>query len=571
MSMLKFNNTKNIDNSIKVIGVGGGGSNAVDNMFREGIKDVDFIVANTDAQALEQSSVPVKIQLGKRGKGAGNNPQIGKEAALESQEQIENVLDEDTEMVFITAGMGGGTGTGAAPVIASIAREQGVLAVGIVTTPFSFEGPRRKKQADAGIAELRKYVDTILVIVNDRLRELHQDMKMSEAFKKADNILTTAAKGIAELVTVPGNINLDFEDVKSVMQNGGKSIMSSATAEGENRALDCAEMVLSSPLLADSTIKGAKNILLYLASSSENEMSVNEMHDITDYIREKSGGEANLIFGNSLDDSLEESIRITLVATGFESMKEQQGKQSKKVTPLYNQNKVPEQEEQKEDEPFIKSNKPPEENAESEQDDFVDETSGKQESEDWNEDTASSSEKRTVHYLFQDEEGESQEEYEHNPSDYEGDTIEDGSSDMRISDEHESHGDNIQQHHDDNSSGKNIFDEDGQVGNFQFKTRRKKTTSDTDTETNETDTAHEKRARDRIAKLSYTGKIPKRRPTEKEREKMEKIPAYKRRNIDLEDTQSSDEENDPEYVLGKNKNDETVIKKNNGYIHKNID
>lgn len=569
MSMLKFNNTKNIDNSIKVIGVGGGGSNAVDNMFREGIKDVDFIVANTDAQALEQSSVPVKIQLGKRGKGAGNNPQIGKEAALESQEQIEKILDEDTEMVFITAGMGGGTGTGAAPVIASIAREQGVLTVGIVTTPFSFEGPRRKKQADAGITELRKYVDTILVIVNDRLRELHQDMKMSEAFKKADNILTTAAKGIAELVTVPGNINLDFEDVKSVMQNGGKSIMSSATADGENRALDCAEMVLTSPLLADSTIKGAKNILLYLASSSENEMSVNEMHDITDYIREKSGGEANLIFGNSIDDSLEESVRITLVATGFDSVKEQQAKQSKKVTPLYYKDKVSEQEEQKEDEPFIKSKRS--EEAESNSDDFADDTSGKEEPEDWNEDSASFSEKRTVHYLFPEEEGESQEEYEHSTSSHETATEDDDDSGMESSNAHESYEDNIQQQQEDNNANKDIFDEDTQVGNFQFKTRRKKTESDTEAEINETDTTHEKRARDRIAKLSYTGKIPKRRPTEKEREKMEKVPAYKRRNINLEDTQASEEENDPEYVLGKNKNDETVIKKNNGYIHKNID
>ncbi len=561
MAMLKFNNTKNIDNSIKVIGVGGGGSNAVDNMFREGIKDVDFIVANTDAQALEQSAVPVKIQLGKRGKGAGNNPQVGKEAALESQEQIENIIDEETEMVFITAGMGGGTGTGAAPVIASIAREQGVLTVGIVTTPFSFEGPRRKKQAEAGIAELRKYVDTILVIVNDRLRELHQDMKMSEAFKKADNILTTAAKGIAELVTVPGNINLDFEDVKSVMQNGGKSIMSSATAEGENRALDCAEMVLTSPLLADSTIKGAKNILLYLASSSEKEMSVNEMHDITDYIREKSGGEANLIFGNSIDDSLEESVRITLVATGFDSVKQQQPKQSKKVTPLYNKETAPEIKEPKEEEPFIK-NRQTEEPAEPEED------SQKTEAGPANTDDESkpSPEGRTVHYLFSEDEEE--QEY-----DDEGQEPSAKEEDYSVKDEY--NGDNNpydQENHpnEDNNPHKSIFDEDSEVGNFQFKTRRKQTARETETESSENDT-HEKKARDRIAKLSYTGKIPKRRLTEKEREKMEKIPAYQRRNVNMEDTQSSDEENDPEYVLGKNKNDETVIKKNNGYIHKNID
>ncbi|MCF8307682.1 MAG: cell division protein FtsZ [Bacteroidales bacterium] len=549
--MLKFNNTKNIKNSIKVIGVGGGGSNAVDNMFREGIKDVDFIVANTDAQALEQSSVPVQIQLGKRGKGAGNNPQVGKEAALESQEQIEEILDEETEMVFITSGMGGGTGTGSAPVIASIAREQGVLTVGIVTTPFSFEGPRRKKQADAGIAELRKYVDTSLVIVNDRLRELHQDMKMSEAFKKADDILTTAAKGIAELVTVPGNINLDFEDVKSVMQNGGKSIMSSATADGENRALDCAEMVLTSPLLADSTITGAKNILLYLASSPEKEMSVNEMHDITDYIREKSGSEANLIFGNSIDESLEESIRITLVATGFESADDQTKQQTKKVTPLYDSENAPDQN-QSPDEPYIKKQK---EEDTTEDDEAVDEEPDT-EPEPGHEPQPTSSKK--VNYLVPEDTPEEEAEAQGDTGQKEED------EDNAVTDNNES-----QQQDKNNESSRysGIFDEDEQVGNFQFKTRKSQAKTEPESDTQK----HEKKARERIAKLSHTGKIPRRRPTEKEREQMEKIPAYKRKNMALEDTQSSDEENDPEYVLGKNKNDETVIKKNNGYIHKNID
>lgn len=552
MPMLKFNNTKNIKNSIKVIGVGGGGSNAVDNMFREGIKDVDFIVANTDAQALEQSSVPVQIQLGKRGKGAGNNPQVGKEAALESQDQIEEILDEETEMVFITSGMGGGTGTGSAPVIASIAREQGVLTVGIVTTPFSFEGPRRKKQADAGIAELRKYVDTSLVIVNDRLRELHQDMKMSEAFKKADNILTTAAKGIAELVTVPGNINLDFEDVKSVMQNGGKSIMSSATADGENRALDCAEMVLTSPLLADSTITGAKNILLYLASSPEKEMSVNEMHDITDYIREKSGGEANLIFGNSIDESLEESIRITLVATGFDSADDQNKQQTKKVTPLYDSENDPDQNSAP-DEPYIKKQKEEDTTAD---DEAVDEEPYP-EPEPSDEPQPTSSKK--VHYLVPEDSPEEETETQGEDPDQK-----EKNEDNTVSDKEES-----QQQDKNNESSRygGIFDEDEQVGNFQFKTRKSQSKTEPESDTQK----HEKKARERIAKLSYTGKMPKRQPTEKEREQMEKIPAYKRKNMKLEDTQSSDEENDPEYVLGKNKNDETVIKKNNGYIHKNID
>ena len=558
MPMLKFNNTKNINNNIKVIGVGGGGSNAVDNMFREGIKDVDFIVANTDAQALEQSSVPVKIQLGKRGKGAGNNPEVGKEAALESVEQIKKMMEDETEMVFITAGMGGGTGTGGAPVIASIARDLEILTVGIVTTPFSFEGPRRKKQAEAGIAELRKYVDTMLIIVNDRLRELHLDMKMSEAFRKADNILTTAAKGIAELVTVPGNINLDFEDVKSVMQNGGKALMSSATADGEDRALECAELVLNSPLLADSTIKGAENILLYLASSSEKEMSVNEMHDITDYIEEKSGGGANLIFGNSLDDSLGDSIRITLVATGFDK-NHQKEQAPKKIRDLYGneEGKTPNEEPypESDDEPVIKQR-----STENDEDQAEEPTADQEQP------PTTENPERTVHQLFSEDEAtayhqagqstEDENEYIQGPEAREPEATSPRAPNGSF---------------DDNSEGDNrgnygsVFDDDGEVGNFQFKTRKKERKPE-----NEID-QQQKKANDRIAKLAYTGKMPKRRITEKEREKMEQVPAYKRRNVDLNETQASEEENDPEYVLGKNKNDETVIKKNNGYIHKNID
>ena len=239
---------------IKVLGVGGGGSNAVNHMFKLGIKDVDFVICNTDVQALESSPVPVKIELGTTGLGAGSKPEVGQLAAEESIEKIKEVLSGDTQMLFITAGMGGGTGTGAAPVIARVAREMGILTVGIVTIPFSWEGRKRKQQAEEGIQEIREHVDTLLVISNDKLREQFGNMSINDAFAQADNVLTSAAKGIAELITVTGYINIDFQDVKTVIENSGKAIMGSATAEGEGRALMAIEEAMSSPLLDDNDI-----------------------------------------------------------------------------------------------------------------------------------------------------------------------------------------------------------------------------------------------------------------------------------------------------------------------------
>jgi cell division protein FtsZ len=316
--MIKFDMPKNQSSIIKVIGVGGGGSNAVNHMFRQGIKGVDFIICNTDAQAMESSPVPTKIQLGERGLGAGSIPSVGKEAAYQKMDQIKEILEKNTQMVFITAGMGGGTGTGAAPVIASIARDLGILTVGIVTIPFTFEGKKRKTQADEGIMELRKYVDTLLIICNDKLRELCGDLKLSEAFNKADDILTTAAKGIAEIITVTGYINVDFEDVRTVMSNSGKAIMGCARAEGDNRALDAVKAALSSPLLNDNDIEGASNVLLYITSGQE-EISMDEVTEITDYIQQEAKSQAEIIWGNGYDDSLDKSISITLIATGFEA------------------------------------------------------------------------------------------------------------------------------------------------------------------------------------------------------------------------------------------------------------
>jgi cell division protein FtsZ len=328
--MIKFDMPKNQSSIIKVIGVGGGGSNAVNHMFRQGIKGVDFIICNTDAQAMESSPVPVKIQLGEKGLGAGSMPAVGKESARQKVDQIREILEKNTQMLFITAGMGGGTGTGAAPVIAAVARELGILTVGIVTVPFTFEGKKRKFQADEGIQELRKYVDTLLIICNDKLRESYGDLKLSEAFNKADDVLTTAARGIAEIITVTGYINVDFEDVRTVMNNSGKAIMGCAQAEGENRAIEAVKSALSSPLLNDNEIEGASDVLLYITSGQE-EISMDEVTEITDYIQREAKSQAEIIWGNGYDDTLGKKISITLIATGFDAERKAAAGQDVKI------------------------------------------------------------------------------------------------------------------------------------------------------------------------------------------------------------------------------------------------
>ncbi len=317
--IMQFDLPKDGPSIIKVIGVGGGGSNAVNHMFRQGIKGVEFIVSNTDQQALEISPVPTKIQLGAgltEGMGAGSIPEVGRNAALENIEQIKDVLDSSTKMVFITAGMGGGTGTGAAPVIASVSKELGILTVGIVTIPFVFEGRKRRAQAEEGIREMRKYVDTLIVISNDKLRDMYGNLSLANAFGKADDILTTAARGIAEIITVTGYVNVDFKDVKTVMTNGGTAIMGSAVAEGQNRARVAVENALSSPLLNDNNIKGAKYILLNITSGME-EVLMDEITEITDFIQNEAGDNAEIIWGTGTDETLGNQVSITLIATGF--------------------------------------------------------------------------------------------------------------------------------------------------------------------------------------------------------------------------------------------------------------
>lgn len=304
---------------IKVIGVGGGGGNAVNHMYEQGIRDVDFVICNTDSQALDNSPIQNKVQLGSlltEGRGAGNKPETGKKAALENINEVKQVFSENTKMVFITAGMGGGTGTGGAPVIAETCKKLGYLTVGIVTIPFRNEGRRRIKQAIEGIEELESHVDSLLVINNERIREMFGDFGISEAFSRADNILTTAAKGIAEIITVPGYINVDFADVETVMRKSGLAVMGTGIASGENRAEEAVEKALNSPLLNNNDIRGAKNILLNITSGSK-EVTMDEVGRITDYVQNKAGFDADIIWGNGKEESLGEDISVTLIATGF--------------------------------------------------------------------------------------------------------------------------------------------------------------------------------------------------------------------------------------------------------------
>ena len=316
---ISFDLPKNQSNVIKAIGVGGGGSNAINHMYRQGIKGVDFVICNTDAQALNNSGVPNKIQLGvnlTEGLGAGANPEVGEKAALESAEDIKLMLNVNTKMVFITAGMGGGTGTGAAPIIAEMAREMNILTVGIVTTPFSFEGKLRNEQAQLGIEKLRNHVDSLIIINNNKLREVYGNLGFKAGFSKADEVLSTASKGIAEVITHHYTQNIDLKDAKTVLSNSGTAIMGAASSSGNNRANDAITKALDSPLLNDNRITGAKNVLLLIVSGIE-EITIDEIGEINDYIQEQAGNGANIIMGVGEDTELEDSISVTVIATGF--------------------------------------------------------------------------------------------------------------------------------------------------------------------------------------------------------------------------------------------------------------
>jgi cell division protein FtsZ len=320
--MIHFDLPKEKSSIIKVIGVGGGGSNAVNHMYSQHIEGVNFIICNTDAQAIAQSRVPNKIQLGPhltQGLGAGANPDIGRQACEESLEEIKLILEVNTKMAFITAGMGGGTGTGGAPIIAKICKELGILTVGIITTPFSYEGKKRQQQSEEGIKNIKQYVDTLLVISNDKLRHQYGNLKMKEAFGRADNVLATAAKCITDVITSTGQINVDFADVCTVMRNGGVAILGNAAVGGENRAQTAIEQALASPLLNDNDIRGAKWILININSAEgEHEYTMDEVEVIQNYLLSQAGEGTDVILGMGYDNNLGDKIAITLIATGFE-------------------------------------------------------------------------------------------------------------------------------------------------------------------------------------------------------------------------------------------------------------
>ena len=317
---ISFDLPKNQSNVIKVIGVGGGGSNAINHMFQQGIKGVDFVICNTDAQALQNSGVPNKIQLGvnlTEGLGAGANPEVGEQAAVESLEDLRRMLGTNTKMVFITAGMGGGTGTGAAPIIAKLSKEMDILTVGIVTMPFQFEGKMRNEQAAKGIDTLRSHVDSLVVINNNKLREVYGNLGFKAGFSKADEVLSTASRGIAEVITHHYTQNIDLRDAKTVLSNSGTAIMGSSTSSGKARAQEAIMKALDSPLLNDNKITGAKNVLLLIVSGSQ-EITIDEIGEINDHIQNEAGHGANIIMGVGEDESLEESISVTIIATGFD-------------------------------------------------------------------------------------------------------------------------------------------------------------------------------------------------------------------------------------------------------------
>lgn len=320
LNNLSFDLPKNQSNVIKVIGVGGGGSNAINHMYSKGIKGVDYVVCNTDAQALENSNVPNKIQLGvnlTEGLGAGANPIVGEKAAIENLNEIKSMLENNTKMVFITAGMGGGTGTGAAPIISKLAMEMNILTVGIVTMPFVFEGKNRISQANIGLDKLRKNVDALIVVNNNKLRDVYGNLGVKQGFSKADEVLATAAKGIAEVITHHYTQNIDLKDAKTVLSKSGNAIMGSAGSSGEKRAIKAVSNALDSPLLNDNSIRGAKNVLLLILSGSS-EVTIDEIGLINDYIQETAGNNVNIIMGIGEDQSMAEEISVTVIATGFD-------------------------------------------------------------------------------------------------------------------------------------------------------------------------------------------------------------------------------------------------------------
>ena len=542
--MMKFDLPKEQSSIIKVIGVGGGGSNAVNHMYRQGIKGVDFVVCNTDHQALDTSPVPTKIPLGQsltEGRGAGSVPDVGKNAAIENLEDINEILAKNTKMIFVTAGMGGGTGTGAAPVIAQAARDMGILTVGIVTVPFTFEGRKRRSQAEEGIEKMREAVDTLLVINNDKLREMFGNLTLVNAFENADDVLAIAAKGIAEVISVTGQINVDFNDVNTVMKDSGVAIMGSAEAEGENRAVKCVESALNSPLLNDNNIDGAKYVLLNITYGSQ-AVLMDEISDITDYIQEEAGSTADVIWGHGYDESLDDKLCVTIIATGFNTTPHTglSMKAPKKNKILL------------EDEPSIENNEDINLNTNSDSDDG----------------TLIEKEPitKTKKFILEDDPP-----IESNEKDEVLDT-------PNIKEPINSHQTKM-----DNDGKVRYLLEDDEISN-----QEKKHINEIDS--NFDNVSQEEKMEEQSFSAEEKSVEPKelseerieriRKATEKLRSplglnEMESEPAYKRRNIDLKDVKYSDEPSSSKYTLWENINDsgekESGLSDHNSFLHDNVD
>ena len=521
---------KELPNIIKVLGVGGGGGNAVNYMFKQGIKGVDFVVCNTDAQALHNSPVPIKVKLGNRKLGAGSKPEVGKQAALDSVDEIKEALSGETEMLFITAGMGGGTGTGAAPIIAKAAKEMGILTVGIVTIPFEWEGQKRLNLAEKGIEELKGHVDTLIVISNTKLREVYGNLSLTDAFSKADDILKTAAKGIAELITVPGYVNVDFEDVKTIMteNESGKAIMSSAQAEGEERATKAVQEALSSPLLDDNDIVGASDILLHIITGKQ-ELMMDEVEEITTYIQSQAGNSANLIWGNGTDSSLGDALSVTIIATGFDKKNKINliNKTDRVVVniddpePVFEKpeppaEKEPEQKTTTIDEPTLITK---EEVTEEEKDDIMFAPS--------NENTTPVSQDKVVHNLIDNS----------------------ATQEAEVPAEE--------------TLVNEIKEEEIKPVNEVQKIEEKTHTEETPTPKVMPEVKH---ANERVRKLQGLSSFSNASLSE-----MEKVPAYQRRNVELDDRVPSTDENVSRYSLSSDDNNNPSLNKGNSFLHDNVD
>ena len=546
--MMKFDLPKEQSSIIKVIGVGGGGSNAVNHMYRLGIKGVDFVVCNTDHQALDTSPVPTKIPLGQsltEGRGAGSIPDVGKNAAIENLDDVIEILAKNTKMIFVTAGMGGGTGTGAAPVIAQAARDMGILTVGIITVPFTFEGRKRRTQAEEGIEKMREAVDTLLVINNDKLREMFGNLTLVNAFENADDVLAIAAKGIAEVISVTGQINVDFNDVNTVMKDSGVAIMGSAEGEGENRAVNCVEKALNSPLLNDNNIDGAKYVLLNITYGTQ-AVLMDEISEITDYIQEEAGSTADVIWGHGYDESLGDKLCVTIIATGFNttphtglSMKAPK----KNIMNLEDESVV-------EDSSIL----------ENENSTLIEETKEEQIEYD------NISETATKRFVLNEEDSELENETENKDEhlvstntivDHDESLNDDGKVRFLLEEDESSNTDtelkNIESPHIVEANPSQITEEP--VNDKELKTVESKAISD-----------------ERLERI--------RKATEKLRSplglnEMESEPAYKRRNVDLKDVQYSDEQSSSRYTLWENINEngekETGLSDNNSFLHDNVD